>query len=285
MPADGQVCVKNPLKIANFTLKNYPYPTPPSTDMIQKWQAELREKASPEKIETLSRFFKTGPGQYGEGDIFIGLSVPANREISKKYFDADIQVIRVMIESAVHEFRLAALLALVERYRRTKDDPGRRCIAELYLDICHLANNWDLVDLSAPYIIGAELIAGRSAGDIITLSTSPLIWHRRIAVVSTLLPIRKGQLDTALDMCDRHIADSEQLMQKAVGWVLRECGKKDRLRLEQFINDHIAAISATTLSYATEKFSQEERAALRAKRNNSQNRLPRRQFCHAKKYL
>lgn len=86
-------------------------------------------------------------------------------------------------------------------------------------------------------------------------------------------------------MCDRHIADSEQLMQKAVGWVLRECGKKDRLRLEHFIDDHIAAISATTLCYATEKFSQEERAALRAKRNNSQNRLPRRQFCHAKKYL
>lgn len=233
--------------------------------MIQKWQTELREKSSPEKIEILNRFFKTGEGQYGEGDIFIGLTVPANREISRKYFDVDFHIIRSMLESPVHEFRLAALLALVERYRRS-DITARQTIARHYLDICHLANNWDLVDLSAPYIIGAELLAGRSDDDILVLSSSPLLWHRRIAVVSTLAPVRKGRLDLAFAMCRRHVTDPEQLMQKAVGWVLRECGKKDRRRLEQFLDDNIAAISATTLSYAIEKFTSEERDFWRSKR-------------------
>lgn len=240
--------------------------------MLKIWQDELTASASHDKIADLSRFFKTAPGEYAEGDQFIGLSVPDNRRISKKYFQADLSIITAMLDSEIHEFRLAGFLALVERYRKAKTDTDRRAITKFYLDNCHKADNWDLVDLSAEYIIGEELLAGRSADDILRLSSSPLLWHRRVAVVSTLMPVRKGRLDEAFEMCHRHISDTEPLMRKAVGWVLRECGKKDRRRLELFLDQHIDSISATTLSYATEHFSPAEREYWRTSRKASKSR-------------
>lgn len=240
--------------------------------MLKIWQDELTASASHDKIADLSRFFKTAPGEYAEGDRFIGLSVPDNRRISKKYFLADMSIITAMLDSEIHEFRLAGFLALVERYRKAKTDTDRRAITKFYLDNCHKADNWDLVDLSAEYIIGEELLAGRSANDILRLSSSPLLWHRRVAVVSTLMPVRKGRLDEAFEMCHRHISDTEPLMRKAVGWVLRECGKKDRRRLELFLDQHIDSISATTLSYATEHFSPAEREYWRTSRKASKSR-------------
>lgn len=240
--------------------------------MLKIWQDELTASASHDKIADLSRFFKTAPGEYSEGDRFIGLSVPDNRRISKKYFQADLSIITAMLDSEIHEFRLAGFLASVERYRKAKTDTDRRAITKFYLDNCHKADNWDLVDLSAEYIIGEELLAGRSANDILRLSSSPLLWHRRVAVVSTLMPVRKGRLDEAFEMCHRHISDTEPLMRKAVGWVLRECGKKDRRRLELFLDQHIDSISATTLSYATEHFSPAEREYWRTSRKASKSR-------------
>lgn len=240
--------------------------------MLKIWQDELTASASHDKIADLSRFFKTAPGEYAEGDRFIGLSVPDNRRISKKYFLADMSIITAMLDSEIHEFRLAGFLALVERYRKAKTDTDRRAITKFYLDNCNKADNWDLVDLSAEYIIGEELLAGRSANDILRLSSSPLLWHRRVAVVSTLMPVRKGRLDEAFEMCHRHISDTEPLMRKAVGWVLRECGKKDRRRLELFLDQHIDSISATTLSYATEHFSPAEREYWRTSRKASKSR-------------
>lgn len=240
--------------------------------MLKIWQDELTASASHDKIADLSRFFKTAPGEYAEGDLFIGLSVPDNRRISKKYFQADLSIITAMLDSEIHEFRLAGFLALVERYRKAKTDTDRRAITKFYLDNCHKADNWDLVDLSAEYIIGEELLAGRSANDILRLSSSPLLWHRRVAVVSTLMPVRKGRLDEAFEMCHRHISDTEPLMRKAVGWVLRECGKKDRRRLELFLDQQIDSISATTLSYATEHFSPAEREYWRTSRKASKSR-------------
>lgn len=240
--------------------------------MLKIWQDELTASASHDKIADLSRFFKTAPGEYAEGDQFIGLSVPDNRRISKKYFQADLSIITAMLDSEIHEFRLAGFLALVERYRKAKTDTDRRAITKFYLDNCHKADNWDLVDLSAEYIIGEELLAGRSANDILRLSSSPLLWHRRVAVVSTLMPVRKGRLDEAFEMCHRHISDTEPLMRKAVGWVLRECGKKDRRRLELFLDQQIDSISATTLSYATEHFSPAEREYWRTSRKASKSR-------------
>lgn len=237
--------------------------------MLKIWQDELTASASHDKIADFSRFFKTAPGEYAEGDRFIGLSVPDNRRISKKYSQTDLRTINAMLDSKIHEFRLAGFLALVERYRNAKTDSDRQAIAKFYLDNSHKADNWDLVDLSAEYIIGEELLAGRSADDILRLSSSPLLWHRRVAVVSTLMPVRKGCLDEALQMCHRHISDTEPLMRKAVGWVLRECGKKDRARLDGFLSDNIDRISAITLSYAIEKHTPEERTQWREKRKKA----------------
>ena len=237
--------------------------------MIITWQTQLLERADQNKREILNRFFKTAPGEYGYGDQFIGLTVPENRKISRTYHHADFNLILEMLQNPIHEFRLAALLALVEKYNRSKTDEARNEIAEFYISNCHLANNWDLVDLSTEYILGEEILKGRHIDDIISLSKSESIWERRCAVVATLTPVRKGQLDFAFDLCHRLIRDTKPLMHKAVGWVLRECGKKNRMRLETFLQNHISSISATTLSYATEKFSPEERTMWRTLRKNS----------------
>lgn len=235
--------------------------------MINDWQKQLTDVADSDKVEVLNRFFKTAPGEYGHGDTFIGITVPENRKISKTYHHASFDEILEMLRHPIHEFRLAALLALVEKYKRAKTDSARDEIARFYISICHLANNWDLIDLSTEYILGEEILKGRHIDDAISLCQSDSLWERRASVVSTLTPVRKGQLDLALDLCHRLIADPEPLMRKAVGWVLRECGKKDRPRLEAFLTDHINDISAITLSYAIEKFSPDERAAWRNLRN------------------
>lgn len=237
--------------------------------MVEIWKQQLNEKAKPEKINDLKRFFKTGPGEYAEGDIFIGLTVPDNRSISRKFFDAPIETIDSMINDPVHEYRLAGFLALVERYRKTKDPEARHKIARHYIDICHKANNWDLVDLSTEYILGFEIMEGRCLDDIDRLSNSDNLWKQRVAIISTLTPIRNGKLDLAFDLCHRYISRPHPLLRKAVGWVLRECGKKDRARLEEFLSEHITEISATTLSYAIEHFTPEQRTYWRTRRKST----------------
>lgn len=236
--------------------------------MLEDWKRQLKERAKPEKISDLMRFFKCSPGEYAEGDTFIGLTVPDNRAISKYFYDAPIEVIDLMIDDPIHEFRLAGFLALVERYRKTKNPDGRHKIARHYIDICHKANNWDLVDLSTEYILGYEMLEGRCLEDIDKLSKSDNLWEQRVAIVATLTPIRKGQLDVAFELCHEYISRPHPLLRKAVGWVLRECGKKDRKRLEKFLADNISEISATSLSYAIEHFSPEERLHWRTLRKN-----------------
>ncbi len=261
---------------ANITFKNAIFalifqstPICP-TIMVSKWQSELRKRSEPEKVKIFERFFKSGPGEYGEGDSFIGISVPDNRSISRHYSTLPYDQIATMIDHPIHEFRLAGFLALVQRYKSARRPDDQEAIARQYISTCHKANNWDLVDLSAPYIIGKELTRGRCIDDIRLLADSQNLWERRVAVVSTLTAIRSGDLDIALEMCDRSINMPHPLMRKAVGWVLRECGKKDRSRLEQFLNDHIATISSVTLSYAIEHFSTEERLTCRNKRKTAQ---------------
>lgn len=239
--------------------------------MITQWQNELMDASQPERKEIFQRFFKTGKGEYGEGDIFIGLTVPANRSISKKYFDRPLDEISAMLASPVHEHRLGALLALVEKYKKAKSDSDRNAVADFYISICRLANNWDLVDLSAPYILGCELAAGKHHDTVRRLAASESLWERRIAVVATLTCVRHMQLDLALEMCLKTLEDPEPLMRKAIGWVLREAGKKDITALRRFLSDNIGRISSTTLSYATEKFTPAERAELRNMRNLRKN--------------
>ena len=225
------------------------------SDVRERWERELREAANPEKIEILNRFFKTGKGEYGEGDIFIGLTVPANRAISKNYAFQPLEEIEMMIDSPIHEFRLAGLLALVERYKKTRRQADRDEIVDFYLSIGHKANNWDLVDLSAPGILGPELSAGRRIDEIDRLIESDCLWCNRIAMVSMLNPVMKhGQTDLALATANRLLDHTHDLMRKAVGWVLREVGKKDDAALRSFLDSNIARLSSITLSYATEKF-------------------------------
>lgn len=162
-----------------------------------EWQAALSAATTPGKADTLSRFFKTGKGEYGEGDKFIGVMVPANRQIAKQTLDAPLQTVAEMLASEIHEHRLSALLSLVERYRKARKDPEeKRHIADFYLTHTHGINNWDLVDLSAPYIIGDQIMEGNDPTP--RLLDSANLWEQRIAVVSTMLPIRNRQFDTAL---------------------------------------------------------------------------------------
>lgn len=232
----------------------------------EQWKHLLDEKSDPTKIGVLGRFFKTGKGDYGEGDCFIGLTVPRNREISRMFHEAAIEDIDEMLTERIHEYRLAGWLALVERYRKSKSAEERQAIASHYINRCHLANNWDLVDLSAPYIIGHELSEGRCHDVVRRLSRSENLWERRVAVVATLTPVRKGSCDLAYEMCRTLVSDTHPLLRKAVGWVLRECGKKDRQRLECFLDENIEVISAVTLSYSTEKFEAPQREYWRKRR-------------------
>ena len=239
-----------------------------SQNILKNWQAELCAVARPEKVEILQRFFKTGKGQYGEGDVFVGVTVPDNRAVARRFCDAPFVVVEQMLQHEVHEFRLSALLCLVRKYELAKKSPeARKEIVDFYLSQSARCNNWDLVDLSAPYILGVELIAGRHHDTIRCFVKSDNLWQRRIAMVSTLRPVTKvAQTDLAIEMATALLADQHDLIRKAVGWILREVGKKDIHLLRRFLDGHINGVSAITLSYATEKMTKEERLKWRLKR-------------------
>ncbi|MDE5978710.1 MAG: DNA alkylation repair protein [Muribaculaceae bacterium] len=235
---------------------------------LNEWQDELNAVANPEKAKILSRFFKTGEGEYGYGDRFIGVTVPANRAISKGHADDSLDTIAAMATHPIHEYRLGALLALVARYRKHPEET-----TGFYLRHLTYANNWDLIDLSAPYILGEELRKGRHHETIRQMARDRNLWIRRAAVVSTLRPVMKSRDTTlSLEMCHLLVSDPHDLMRKAVGWVLRETGKKDLPAMLSFLESHIDLLSATTLSYATEKLTPEERAYWRQRRKDSQPR-------------
>lgn len=229
-------------------------------DYIDTWKQQLRTASNPAKLKTLASFFKTGKGEYGEGDIFIGITVPANRAISRHYHSLPLQDIGVMLHDPVHEFRLAGLLALVEAYKQAKGNKERcREITNFYLANTSCCNNWDLVDLSAPYIVGEQMLLDGDDGIAQSLIHSPSIWEQRIAVVSTLALVRKGTSDTALAMVETIIDTPVDLLQKANGWVLREVGKKDKQRLCLFLDKYAATMPRTTLRYSIERFDADER--------------------------
>lgn len=235
------------------------------------WQQELLSYSEPHKRTILQRFFKTGKGEYAEGDVMECIRVPHVRAVSRKYYSASREVLRQMLYSDIHEFRLAALLALVERYRKYCKDLGEREeIISFYRAHLERANNWDLIDLSAPYIYGLELLHNRAFESVlIDEYSSGNLWRQRASVVSALTPVRKGNLDYALRICEMSICHTHSLMQKATGWVLREVGKKDKKLLEHFLTEYICTISATTLSYAIERFSVEERVQWRERRKQA----------------
>ncbi|PKN47357.1 MAG: DNA alkylation repair protein [Deltaproteobacteria bacterium HGW-Deltaproteobacteria-17] len=221
--------------------------------------ASLFALASEEKAAVYRRFFRTGPGQYGEGDRFLGVTVPQVRAVEKLFRrELTLADVQDLLAHEVHEARQCALIHLVARYGRA-DAAGREAIFALYLANTARINNWDLVDVSAPGIVGAHL-HGRDPGRLFELAASPLLWDRRIAIIATQFFIRKGHLDTTFALCERLLGDGQDLIHKACGWMLREAGQKDENRLRAFLDAHAASMPRVELRYALEKLPPEVRA-------------------------
>lgn len=214
----------------------------------------LMAASDEEKKRVLPRFFKTGNGQYGEGDKFLGVVVPETRKVAKAHKEASYDLIEALLESEWHECRLCALLILIEKYKKAPEEAVR-----FYLTHLKGINNWDLVDLSAPYILGDYLVSHPDHSVLYTLAQSPVMWEQRIATVSTLMLIRHGQFTDTIELAGTFLDTRHDLMQKAVGWMLREVGKRDKPLLVSFIETHKAAMPRTMLRYAIEKFPAEER--------------------------
>ena len=222
--------------------------------------SELQALSNAEKREIFPKFFKAGKGEYGEGDRFLGVTVPNVRAIAKLHKDISIEEIRDLIQSEWHEVRLCALIIMVEKSKK-KDEALRQQLFELYLSQTDRINNWDLVDLSCRFIIG-EYLLDKSRDILYQLAQSPLLWDNRIAIVSTYAFIRKGQLEDTYVLSDLMMQHPHDLMHKAIGWMLREAGKRNPERLYDYVMSHRADMPRTMLRYAIEKFSPKERAIL-----------------------
>lgn len=227
--------------------------------MIAVIKSKLESLADEPTAEILRRFFKTGPGEYGEGDRFRGIRVPVLRKLCREFRHASIEAISALLDSPWHEDRLLALLLLIERYRAS-DEEGREAFYDFYCAHTSCINNWDLVDLSAPYIVGRHLHI-RSRSPLYRFVESPNLWERRIAIVSTFHFIRTNDFADTLALCERLLADPESLLHKATGWMLREVGKRDQPTLEAFLDRHVTAMPRTMLRYAIERFPEEQRLA------------------------
>lgn len=218
---------------------------------------EIKQYIDPVKREYLPCFFKTGKGQYGEGDRFLGVVVPNTRMVAKQHKDEPLEVMAELLQSEWHEGRLCGLLMLVERFKKS-DEIGRKEIYDFYLTQTHRINNWDLVDLTAPYIVG-EYLKDKSRKELYRLADSSLLWEQRIAVVATITLIRNGDFIDILCLAERLLNHKHDLMQKAIGWMLRELGKRDKDLLVQFLEQHSQNMPRTMLRYSIEKFTDEER--------------------------
>ncbi len=236
---------------------------------IQAIKQELRQHVNPERAVVAPRFFKAGPGEHAEGDKFIGTTVPDTRKIAKRYRDMQLAQVEKLLHSPWHEERLAALFILVDQFKRG-GEADRHRIYELYLRNTAHINNWDLVDSSASYIVGGYLADKPDRFVVLErLAHSDLLWERRIAMISTLYFIAiLGRADEALVIADILLHDTHDLIQKAVGWMLREIGKRvDHGLLAEYLEQHAATMPRTTLRYALEHFSEDRRQYFLQKKN------------------
>ena len=221
--------------------------------------SELRAAASAEKRAVLARFFKTGPGEYGEGDRFLGVMVPQIRAVAKRHAGAPAAVEDALLASPWHEARECGLFMMCGRFGRASE-AERAELHGRYLAAAAAGrvNNWDLVDLSAPTLVG-QYLADKPRAPLYDLAGRSSLWENRIAIVSTLALVRRGDLDDAFRLAGALLGHPHDLMHKAVGWVLRECGKRDADRLRAFLREHVAAMPRTTLRYAIERLDADER--------------------------
>lgn len=220
-------------------------------------QARLQALGDPEDARFLQRFFRTGPGEYGEGDRFLGIRVPALRALVREYRGMALEEVAELLRSPWHEARLVALLLMADAYARGGEE-ARDAVYRLYLGGTRWINNWDLVDSSAPHVVGAHL-EGRDRGVLEKLARSESLWERRIAILATQHFIRRGDFATTLRIAELLVHDRHNLIHKAVGWMLREVANRDRAAVEPFLRRHLAGMPRTMLRYAIEKFPPELR--------------------------
>jgi 3-methyladenine DNA glycosylase AlkD len=218
---------------------------------------KLENSADPKQAEILQKFFKTGKGEYGEGDIFLGVKVPIQRKIAKEFKSLKIKDIRTLLNSKIHEERLVALFILIGQYVKG-DEKVKKQIYNFYLNNTKNINNWDLVDLSAPNIVGNFLL-DKPRKILYKLVKSKNLWERRIAVLATFAFIRNNDFKDIIKIAETLLKDEHDLIQKGVGWMLREVGKRDLKALEKFLDKHNKKMPRTMLRYAIEKLSERKR--------------------------
>lgn len=227
-------------------------------ETLSDLKAALRKTATSEKAKASAWFFKTGPGQYGEGDQFIGATVPEQRKVARAFKDLPLDQVEKLLKSPIHEERLVALFILVGQFQKA-DEKTKKEIYEFYLSNTDRVNNWDLVDSSAGYILGTYLL-DKPRDILYKLAQSKSLWERRIAAISTLAFIMKGEAADTLKIAEILLDDKEDLMHKAVGWMLREVGKRvSKAELVSFLKKYYSRLPRTTLRYAIEHFPPERR--------------------------
>ena len=226
---------------------------------IETVRAELKKMADAEYAKTAARFFKTGKGEYGEGDIFIGIRVPALRKAAQRFSDLPLDDIGILSLSDIHEERMIALLLLVHSFKRAKrETAAQKKIFDWYMAHTAGINNWDLVDLSAPEIPGAWLL-DRDRSVLLTFAKDRDLWKRRIAIVATHAFIKKNDFLTTFEIADILMNDTHDLIHKAVGWMLREAGKRDLSAEKDYLKTRYKTMPRTMLRYAIERFPEAER--------------------------
>jgi 3-methyladenine DNA glycosylase AlkD len=231
----------------------------PARPTLQGLQQQLKELSNPKDARQAQRFFKTGPGQYGEGDRFRGIRMPELRKLTRKFRSLDLRDIDQLLRSKYHEDRMVALLILVLKYQ-SGDNQQQETICRLYVRRIRYVNSWDLVDLTAEHIIGAWL-ADKNKEPLYQLARSQDLWERRVAILSTLHYIKQNQFSETLKIAAILLNDEHDLIHKAVGWMLREVGKRNMTVEETFLKKHYKRMARTMLRYAIERFPERKRRA------------------------
>lgn len=221
---------------------------------------ELQSKGNPDKAKFLQRFFKTGKGEYAEGDVFLGINVPVQRTIAKSYYSLlSLEEISELLQNSIHEYRLTALIMLTLKFDKAKFMNEKKTIVDFYIAHRNWINNWDLVDTSTHKILGNWVHQTHDFELLFQLANEENLWSKRIAVVAFWILWKKGHIEEGLEMIKLNLTHPHDLMHKANGWMLRELGKIDELSMLQFIQENYAEIPRTTLRYAIEKLPPEER--------------------------
>lgn len=218
---------------------------------------DLKRAGSKSKAKILAGFFKTGKGEYGHGDKFLGVNVPKQRKIAKNYEQIDLKEIEKLLKNEFHECRLTGLFILISQYKKA-DEEKQKILFHFYLRNIGSINNWDLVDSSAPYILGHYLLTNNNR-TLFQLARSKNLWKRRIAIVATLGFIKKGRYEETLEIAEMLLDDPHDLIHKAAGWMLREVGKKSPTTEKSFLNKNSSKMPRTMLRYAIERFPEKER--------------------------